>query len=200
MSNPKQYDEQALLKRLCKGDHEAFHTLYDHHKWWVASKLLFLLKSEVLVQDAMQNIFIRIWEKRAWINPTLPFSAFLHTLVRNEVSNLFRQANQNRVLQQQLMQQPPVVYLPVDDMIRQRENTELLNQALQQLPDRQREVFVLHKIEGKSYREISEKLGITAAAINQHIYRASKRLNELLNPKIWGIIAVTSEILRQLKS
>ncbi|MFC3197121.1 RNA polymerase sigma factor [Parapedobacter deserti] len=190
-------DERALLRRLRRGDHCAFLSLYNRYKKRIAVKLLTLLKSEDLAQDALQEIFMKIWEKRAYINPELSFPAFLYRLARNEVSDIIRRAHQDERLMQHLLRQSPVSENPIEAFITREENVSLVQHALQQLPQRQRQVFILHKIEGKSYKEISELLNISPAAINQHIYRAMQRLSSILNPTLCAVMTVALSLMHE---
>lgn len=190
-------EERDLLLQLQLGDQDAYLILYNRYKRQITQKLLSLLKSSEIVQDALQDIFIRVWEKRESINPDLPFAAFLHVLVRHQVSDIIRKAHQDERLQQQLIIQTPVDYSHIDDLIARRENIKLVHQALEQLPARQREVFTLHKLEGKSYKEISELLGISPSAINQHVYRATQHLSRILNPTLCALLVTALALLNQ---
>ncbi|MCS3556130.1 MULTISPECIES: RNA polymerase sigma factor [unclassified Sphingobacterium] len=186
----KKLEEKVLLQQLREGSHLAYMLLYNRYKKIIAYKLLRLLKSEELAQDVLQDIFLKIWEKRDYINAEFSFPAFLHRLVRNEVSDIIRKANQDKRLQQQLLISTPIDYTHIEELITRNENIVLLQEALKQLPERQREVFLMHKIEQKSYKEISENLKISPAAINQHVYRAMQHLARILNPTVCALMMV----------
>lgn len=175
-------DEKELLLRLNNGDASAFHQLYDHHKAPLASKILSLLKSDELVQDIMQDLFLKLWEIRSRVDANRPIAPLLYSMARNKVIDIFRKANRDIQLRSYLSSNT----LPSDSAdakIINKEDMVILKQALDALPARQREVFTLHKLEGKSYKEISEMLSISTSAINQHIYRANRALNENLSLK-----------------
>lgn len=182
--------EKDLLLRLRDGDHAAFHSLYNTYKFDIARKLLFLLKDEDLAQDTLQELFIKIWDMRQNIKPDQSFPAFLHTVARNMVIDIFRKATREQRVREQLLAESTDRTPSLEDKIIAEETLAQLQQALQQLPERQREVFVLHKIEGKSYREIGELLSIGEDAIGKHVYRAKQTLTRLLIPKLPPLIAL----------
>ncbi|MPT49274.1 MAG: sigma-70 family RNA polymerase sigma factor [Sphingobium sp.] len=65
-----------------------------------------------------------------------------------------------------------------DEVIAARERLRLVNDALEQLPERTRTIFLLHRIEGRKYREIAETIGISQSAVEKHIARAALFLAE----------------------
>jgi len=182
-------DEMDLLLRLNRGDAQAFHVLYERYKTALAAKLLKLLKSDDLVEDTLQDVFLKLWEYRSQIDAQRTFAPLLYQMARNKVTDLYRKAYRDMSLREQLSYDGTAVQEPVDHRIIDREEMAVLQKALERLPARQRELFTLHKIEGKSYKEISEMLSISHAAINQHIYRATQSLNQTLQPNVQVTLA-----------
>src|SRR5690606_29265564 len=117
---------------------------------------------------------------RAQIDEQKSFKAYLFTIATNNAYSLFQRIGKDekaRLGFQLLLQQATD---QVDAYIARKEHQELLECVLAQLPVRQREVFRLFKIDGYSYAEISERLGISSNTINTHLKRATTYLRELL--------------------
>lgn len=173
-------DEKALLIQLRNGDHQAFEQLYHHYKRRIAGHLLTMFKDEELAQDIAQDTFIKVWENRAQIDEDKSFKAYLFTIATNNAYTLFQRIGKDEKarLGFQLLRQHATDY--VDAYIARKEHQELLESLLAQLPEKQREVFRLFKIDGYSYAEISERLGISSNTINTHLKRATACLRELL--------------------
>ncbi|PPL01699.1 RNA polymerase sigma factor [Parapedobacter indicus] len=178
------FNEKDLLERMRNGDVYAFHEIYDRYKDPLARRVLLLLKADELVQDVLQDLFLKVWEHRSTIDPDRSFRAYLFRIVSNQVTDIFRKLHREIILQEQLLHENPDSYYHIEEEVISKENIRLIRDALLKLPERQREIFVLHKLDGKSYKEISEELGIEPATINQHIYRAMQHLNRLVNPKL----------------
>ncbi|SEM43712.1 RNA polymerase sigma-70 factor, ECF subfamily [bacterium A37T11] len=188
-------NEKVWLAQLKNGDHRAFEALYHHYKKPLTGKFLRLLKSDELAQDALQDLFTKIWEMREQINPEQAFGALLYKMAQNLVTDLYRRAGRDEQLREHLLLGAQIDYSHIEETLVSKENIAIVQQALQQLPPRQREVFVKHKLEGKSYKEISEELGISPSAINNHVYRATQTLIKLLNPGLLILLALLSASL-----
>ena len=79
----KEKTDVDLVTRLTQNDEAAFSELYIRYKDKLFYFCSYLLKSNEEANDIVQDIFIRIWESRSFINPLLSFSSFLYTMARN---------------------------------------------------------------------------------------------------------------------
>ncbi|PPL03838.1 RNA polymerase sigma factor [Parapedobacter indicus] len=190
-------DEKNLLLRLRDGDHDAFDTLYNRYAHRVAAILLRLTRSQDTAEDLLQDTFIRVWAARQTIKIDHAFIAFVFTIAANLASNSLRKQLREARMQTQLCTQGSVGYVHIEEKVVAQEEYDQFQQALSQLEPRQRQVFVLHKIEGKSYKEISKELAISHSAINHLIQRANKKLETLLNPKLLSTLALLSALLHR---
>lgn len=178
-TNPNM-DEKDLLLRLRDGDELAFEQIYNQYAQRLSIKLVQILKSEELAQDILQDAFTRLWEIRGQIDAELPFSAFLYRIATNMSYNVYQRALKEQIVLKQSYQSES--YDHIERHIDNKELNGLLQQALDTLTPRQREVYTLHKVEGLSYKEISEQLHISASAINHHIQEANRQLRIFLRP------------------
>ncbi|MBE5320728.1 sigma-70 family RNA polymerase sigma factor [Pedobacter sp. MR2016-19] len=174
-------DEKELLRKLRDGDESAFKEIYKCYAKRLVSKLIQILKSEEIAKDILQDIFMKIWEIRKTIDPELSFSALLYKMAANLSKNTFRRNIYDQLMRSEI--DPDVGYNPMDDADDASQTKALLNMALSKLTERQRKVYVMHKLEGRSYQEISDELKISASAINHHIQESNKRLRLVLRSK-----------------
>lgn len=172
--------ENKILLLLKNSDKSAFEYIYNKYSKKIAVKLLQLLKSEELVKDVLQDVFLKIWENREMINPDLSFNAYIFKIARNLSLNSFRRALLDQSYLSKL--ETDEEYNPIEEALYKKEYNAILQDALNVLTPRQREIFVLHKIEGKSYKEISDHLKISSSAINHHLQSANKHLRVVLKP------------------
>ncbi len=187
-------DEKDLLLRLRDGDEAAFTALYDRYAGRITAKLFRLLKSRELAQDILQDVFMKVWDVRATLDPERSFSAYLYTIAVNLAANSFRRSLREAYMRAEIGMGEES-HNPIEEAIDARDRQDILHRALAKLPRRQREVYTLHKLEGKSYNEISQQLGITPSAINQHIHRATKSLRQALDPELGILLAILSASL-----
>ncbi|WP_293742827.1 sigma-70 family RNA polymerase sigma factor [uncultured Pedobacter sp.] len=189
-------DEKALLIELKRGDKIAFKQLYEVYSGKLASKLIYLLKSEELAQDILQDVFLKIWINREMIDTELSFGAFLHKIATNLSKNVVRKNVYDQLMRDEVGKEG--VYHPMEEDEDAEQAKAILDQAMDQLTERQREVYTLHKLEGLSYQEISEKLNISLSAINHHIQKANKHLKAVLKSRSFELfILLLPTILRK---
>jgi len=189
-------DEKELLQRLRHGDSQAFRQIYDLYARRLSLKLLQLVKSEALAEDILQNIFIKVWEIRETIDPELSFGALLYKMAANLSKNAYRKNVYDQLMRNSLSGDE--AYNPIEDAQNQAEAKAILDAALSKLTPRQREVYLMHKMEGHSYQEISERLKISASAINHHIQEATKQLKAALkNRHIYILMLLLPTFLKK---
>lgn len=187
-------EEEDLLQRVQAGDAMAFEAIYRKHAPWLSAKLLLLLKDDELARDILQDIFIKVWDMRAMIRPEQSFASLLYTMATNLSYNTFRKAARDMAMRNALYPEEET-YSHIEEAIEQKETGQILRDAVSRLPARQREIYTLHKLEGKSYREISALLSISDSAINHHIQLANKQLRAILQPGTVQILAFLSASL-----
>ncbi|WP_412467084.1 RNA polymerase sigma factor [Pedobacter sp. KLB.chiD] len=188
--------EKELLIGLKCGDKIAFKQLYEIYSGRLASKLIYLLKSEELAQDILQDVFLKIWINREMIDIELSFGAFLYKIATNLSRNVIRKNVYDQLMRLEVEKEE--FYHPMEDNDEADQAKAILEQAMDQLTDRQREVYTLHKLEGLSYQEISEKLNISLSAINHHIQKANKQLKVILKSRSFELfILLLPSILKK---
>ncbi|OJV50995.1 MAG: hypothetical protein BGO31_11040 [Bacteroidetes bacterium 43-16] len=177
-----EYSERDLLTEVRNGHHLAFEQLYRQYAPGLTLKLVSLLKDEELAGDVLQDLFVKLWETRSQIDPNQSIRGYLYTIAVNMAKGTFR-----RSLTRQLFIQSEFVHNEeglntVSQFINQKELRVAIEQALAKLPPRQREVYTMFKLDGLSYKEIQDKLGIGKPAVNRLIQEAGKKMKEYLYP------------------
>jgi len=174
------YNEHELLSRLKAGDKLAFARLYELYSRPLYLNLLKLLKSEQLAEEILQSIFFTVWEKRETITINHSIKGYLFRVAENKVHDFFRKLKRDRKLYDYILGKSLEEYEDVEIKILHSEETALLNKAIENLPPQRKEVFYLCKMEGKSYLEVSRRLGISASTINDHIVKANRAVRDYI--------------------
>jgi RNA polymerase sigma-70 factor (ECF subfamily) len=166
-------DEQFLLQRTAEGDREAFSQLYSHYVP-LLYKLLFPLTNESKqdTDEIIQEIFIKIWEKKEVLIAIHSFQAYVFRMGRNMLVSQYRKRKANKRLYDELGQQSDgVTNQPADDILF-IEYQAIAHDAIALLSPRQREVFELRTKEDLSLNEIAAHLQITLSAVKKNLYAA----------------------------
>jgi len=169
-------DERDLLRRLRDGDEEAFAVIFHRYKDPLTHRLLYLLKSETLTQDVLQDLFLKVWGQRSYIDIDKSFRSFLYRVAENMVFDLFRKAKKEREIFQEILQGGSEFYTHVEERVFKEEEIHLLQSLLDKLPRRRKEIFIACKLEGKSYKEAAAEFGVSVSTINDHIQKATHYL------------------------
>jgi len=167
-------NEPILLKRLNKGDEEAFEILFNTYKGRLYSFAIKLVKSDDLACDIIHDVFEKVWEKRKQIDHKSNFSSYLHTICKNQIFNFLKQASRREALKLEIIQYISRSQNTLEDDLYFREYEKIANEAVSQLPPRRKEVFKMCKFDGKSYDQTAADLGISRNAVKDHIVKASK--------------------------
>ncbi len=167
-----------LSARIIAGDDSAFRQLYAVLSIPLLDYAMSIVKDKEISEDIVQDIFTRIWLKRADLNPDLSIKAYLYRATRNAALNLLRHEN---IATQSEGSIQVFYYAPemTDDL---DEVNKKLEKAIGRLPNKCRTVFLMNKIDGLTYTEIAEILDISVNTVKTQMGRALSFLRgELIN-------------------
>ena len=162
------------VKCLAQGDEEAFVELYNryHRKiYYIAFKMT---QSEVLAEDVTQNVFLKIWEMRASLDPKQNFAAYINVICRNVIFDIFKRATREESVKKELKQFAELSESDQEDDDFAETYKILLYNAISELPPQRRLVFEMCKLQEKSYSEIAQSLEISRSTVQDHIVKANK--------------------------
>jgi RNA polymerase sigma-70 factor (ECF subfamily) len=172
------YNEEYLLKLLSKGDEHAFEVIYKHYSPRIFANLLKLTKSEIVAQEILQMVFIKVWDARESIRLDKSFTAFLLKIAQNKVYDFLRQTVREQKRRDYLLITASEKYSHIEEGMLSKENLDIILTAIESLPPQRKQVFKLCKLEGLSYEEVSVQLGISTSTISDHIVKATRSLRE----------------------
>ena len=173
-------DEREVLQRLRDGDAAAFETIYNTYYEQLTGHLLRLLKSTELAKEVLQDTFMALWVHRTRVDENKSIKAYLFKIATNHAYNFFKRAAHDEKLKAYLAPTLDVGYNHVENYLLEKENELHLQKILEQMPAKQRDVYTLCRVEGKSYEEVSRQLNISTGTIHTHVKRANRFLKERL--------------------
>jgi RNA polymerase sigma-70 factor (family 1) len=173
-------NEHLSLTDLKSGGQGSFNYFYEKYSLQLYRKLLKMVQVDVIAEELLQDLFMKIWEKRDQIDPEQPFKAYLYRIAERIVYDYFRKLAREAKANNFIMANSSEIYEQFDNGGLEAEMRSKVQHAIARLPEQQRIVFNLCKIEGKSYEEVSILLGITTGTINTHITRATKTIKTYL--------------------
>lgn len=184
--NLSQRTDDELMSLFGGGSNEAFETLVLRYKNALYQYIKSMVLDQGAAEDLFQEVFITLFQSADKYQAQGKFKAWLFLMARNKVLNYFRAQNKNTTSLDQtdeegnafLQDTLPDGATPILDGLTQRETAEVLHRALEQLPERQREILILRQ--DMSFKEIAEMLGRPLGTILADSYRALGKLKQLL--------------------
>ena len=177
MSQKYSQDEaQALVKALKEGNQLAFSIVYKTYAAQTFSLAFKYLLNKELAEDAVQNLFLKLWLKKEEIDETKPINRYLFTMLKNDLLNTLRDSKKNIYLLEDCLSM--VLELEDDSQNEnlKQEQMNIIQQALEQLSPQRRKVFEM-KVSGKySNQEIADKLNLS---INTIKFQYSQSLKQI---------------------
>jgi RNA polymerase sigma-70 factor (ECF subfamily) len=185
-------NEKDWVSLLIEGDELAFEKLYRLYSERLLAYLIKLLKSEDMACEVLHEVFIKLWNNRQHIDATQSFRSYLFRIAENCVYDFFRKAARDKKLQTILIYSACEDYNPIEEAVYMKERNQLLQEAIDALPPKRRQVFQMVKIEERSYEEVSHMLHVSVSTVNDHIVKATKSIRENLERYYITLIGILS--------
>ncbi len=130
-------------------------------------------------EEVVQQVFVNLWDKRDLMDAEKSIKTYLFTSVKNRSLNYIRD---NKKYRSYYLDVEAEMEIPIEgkDIISERELNEKISQALDKLPEKCREVFMLCRFEDMKYKEVADKLGISQKTVEAQMSKALKILREEL--------------------
>ena len=140
------------------------------------------VRSVEVARDLVQDLFVHLWERADAGDPVPLTSAYLHKAARNRALKYLR----HRRVVARHVERESVGPVPqgqrADARVRRRETAEAIREAIDALPERCRQIFLMSREEDKTYAAIAEELGLSIKTVETQMWRALKALRERLGP------------------
>lgn len=188
MSDLSDFNESEVLYGLRNGSIEAFELIFK--KYWerLYTEAMYKLKSHDEAEEIIQGIFVTLWEKRESLVIN-DLKSYLFVAVRNRVLNQIR----SKLTRQQYWDYYKA-FIPqqkdlTDDVVNYNGLTDALEDAINHLPQKSRDIFRLNRMEGKSVSEIADSLHLSEKAIEYHLTKSVKELKVHLKDYMTVVLA-----------
>jgi len=179
----KENDEELFIfNRLVEGDSEAFRFFFEKYYPDLCNLVNIYLHDPVMSEEIVQDIFIYLWEKKEKINIESSVKSYLLIASKNKSLNYLRNEKTKLNIYNKLADLNNSTAEMPDSVMNANQLREVINNAINSLPERCREIYILGKEKGLSYKEIAEELGISVKTVEAQMGKALKKLREELKP------------------
>ena len=172
--------DTELTLRLQRHDEAAFETLFRRYYRYLYSIAIQYVKDPDLAEDALQEVYLRLWTHREQLDARQSIKNYLATTLRHQVLNLIR--NEKRAILRHLTHQATHsdVDTTTEDTLAFNEYGSVFQEALGHLPTQRRLVFTLRSEKGLTNEEVAAQLQISINTVKVHYYHACRFLRDYL--------------------
>ncbi len=171
--------EKILIENLKKGDVDAYEYLFKEYFDWLCNYIFKLSGNRSLSKDIVQETMMRIWEKKHQITIKESLKAYLFKSCHNQFLLQLRKDKKKHDLLDKIRWD--AIY---DTYLEQKEDVQInsgllkLEELIDKLPPKCKEIFIMNKLERRKYREIAEDMGISIKTVENHMSKALRIIRE----------------------
>ncbi|MEY3576969.1 MAG: hypothetical protein RL394_552 [Bacteroidota bacterium] len=185
--------DKDLMIRLKDANEAAFRQVFERYGKKVYHYILHYVKVGVEAEDITQNVFLKIWEKRGLLDPEKSFEGFIFTIAYRAVMDHFR-ANPKRLqslFPVDLLNDSVVSTVNADALLNHHQLESIYQQALQGLPPKRKEIFLLSRHGGLTNKQIAAQLGISIKTVESQMTAALSFLKNFFSHADFGSALIT---------
>lgn len=170
-------EERELILLIKQGDEAAFTTFYKAYCHRVYNFCRLYLNGKSAIEEVVQEVFIKVWESRDFIREDDKIKGLLFIITRNLIFNRHRKSVNEDFYKMTVLSAVEEPY-DMEGEIDARNLSEYIDQLIEELPPRRREIFNLSRKQHMSYKEIAQHLNLSEKTIENQIGEALKYLKQ----------------------
>jgi RNA polymerase sigma-70 factor, ECF subfamily len=174
-----QQEENRLFERINKSDEKAFEILFHQYYGILCSFATKLIHDDVAAEEIVQDLYVKLWEKREQISIETSVKNYFFRSVKNLCLN-FIQHNKTKIAHAQKLLSEMENNFSDDNSYPEPDLYEKIEESINSLPEKRREIFRLSRQEGLKYQEIAQKLNISIKTVETQMSLAIKTLRDKL--------------------
>ncbi len=169
--------EAELIQGLKRGEYSSYETLFKMHYARFVNFVATLISDREAAKDLVQEAFMKVWVNREKLDESLSIGNYLYVLVKRATFNFIRDRKFAESLTEELLNSES----RTDNSIDARDAIRRIEDGVERLPAKRREVFLMSRKEGLSNKEIAEELSLSVKTVERHITLALSDLRKNLD-------------------
>ncbi|MBK7098036.1 MAG: RNA polymerase sigma factor [Sphingobacteriales bacterium] len=180
--------EELLIQELKEGKESAFKSIVDAYQDMVYNTCLGIVKNEEDAEDLSQEVFVQVYQSIGSFKGESKLSTWIYRIAITKSLDHERKKKRKKrfAFVRSIFGDDSQVVVHVPDFhhpgvqLDQKENAAVLFKAIDKLPENQKIAFLLNKVEGLNYQEVSEVMEVSVSAIESLLHRAKGNLKKIL--------------------
>lgn len=174
-----QSEEISLFEGIKNGDEKSFEILFHKYYKFLCQYAAKIINDDSAAEEIVQDFFVKIWEKRETLNIETSVKNYLFRSVKNLCIN-YIQHNKTKYNYAKKVISEIENNFSDDDSFPETELSQKIEESINSLPEKRKEIFRLSRQEGLKYQEIAEKLNISIKTVETQMSLAIKTLRDKL--------------------
>lgn len=166
------------MHQMILGDADAFRQIYEAYQKQVYTFAYYLTKSQADAEEAVQEVFVRLWEKRGLLTEDTKLLAYIKAMAQNHITNTFRKAARDSSYREQIYRNMAALQQVTAGELMGVRISKIYQEALMNLSPQKRIIFILSRHEEMAYEEIAELLGLSKNTIRNHMTEAIRSVRD----------------------
>lgn len=172
--------ENELVRKIIRGDQQAFRQAFYQYKDRLFSYCYRFTKSEEVAEEIVHDALLKIWADRHRLDPNRSFISYLYTITRNLSLNFLKKLAAEEALKTQVSHLASGVSNDTVEAVHYASLTYVAEQAVQQLPFQQQQIYRMSRQRAMSHEEIAQHLNISKHTVRNHIIKALQSIKRHL--------------------
>jgi RNA polymerase sigma-70 factor (ECF subfamily) len=176
--------EGELVSLLKVGHEPALAELFRRFEGKLYTYSLKFTRQQELAEEILQDVFVSLWEYRAEIDTSLPLGALLYRMTRNKILNALRQETRLAEQRKTYSFSMEVSRDLTEERVVLNDYHRIMDKAIENLPKQRRSIFKMNHLDGMSYDEIAETLGISRNTVRNQMIKSMKYVRDFLSANV----------------
>jgi RNA polymerase sigma-70 factor (family 1) len=174
------HEPNLMLDSLKKGDQRVFELLYKEYFEKLCIYLLSYSQNKEIVQDVVQDTFVKLWTNREKITISSSIKSYLYKSAYNNFIDNYREKNKRNTMLESYYQEALNKFIETDDEYKEKRLIKL-DECMAKLPPKCKEVFTSIKLLGMKYMETASMLNISLKTVEGHTRKAYVFIKNCMN-------------------
>jgi len=175
----KQPGQRVLFEQVKQGNVKAFETLFHLYYGYLCQYAQKLVDDRGTAEEIVQDFFVGLWEKKEDLNVETSIKNYFFRSIKNRCLNHIQHQKTKNKYAQKIIAEKENNY-SADDVFVEIDLAQKIEESINSLPQKRREIFILSRQEGLKYHEIAKKLNISIKTVETHMSLAIKYLRDKL--------------------
>lgn len=169
---------ESIARNIKNGDHSAFMKVYDLYFYQLQVYIQRYVHSESTSQDLTQDVFVKLWEKRDFLDQVNNFNSYLYRIAKNHTLDYLKKVSRLEVMPDELLRSFHFSADEVELFVTEQEYFKFLEDYMMTLPEKSQVIFELCREQEKSYDEVAKELNVSKSTVKHHMVSTMKKLKK----------------------